>query len=506
MAGMLVSGLSGCNDYLDEQPSKNENLEITTAEQLEALLNKNAFGEKTLDQNTAQLFCSDCFEMTTAQYTGMMMMDAQLLPSKLQTWRMDLTGDANKMTAKWTVEYQRIYLANLVLFYADRVSGSAQLREEVKARAHAMRAYCYIELANTYCQPYGRSTLQTPGLPLKGKPEFEDRIGRATLEETYQFIEQDLAEALKQTRPLVVNGKRESWMESAAMVNATAARFYLNKGDYARAESYAKAALALGNDQLDLQTDITVEQSLNIFTGTFSKSTSAYAQTSSSKTFCADLERAYYLRETYYMGHFTCWPIPSQYLLSLYDKKYDLRYKDFIYDDFQNVYFMGIYGKLFLSNVPGYTIFNSLLSNGPTAAEMLLTQAECLARQNKVSEAMTLLNDFRRKRFSSDAPANLVNLNAADSKAAVKLILEERAREFPFTQRWNDIRRINFNDDPGDDVMIKRHFYTVAMNALDMTKEMDYELTPQTPERYAMAIPDAEISSSGGGIVQNAYK
>lgn len=76
---------------------------------------------------------------------------------------------------------------------------------------------------------------------------------------------------------------------------------------------------------------------------------------------------------------------------------------------------------------------------------MMLIVAECQARQDQVSDAMQTLNDFRRYRISTSAPSEVLNLTASGRDEAVGAILEERAREFPFSRRWNDIRRCNYS-------------------------------------------------------------
>ena len=86
----------------------------------------------------------------------------------------------------------------------------------------------------------------------------------------------------------------------------------------------------------------------------------------------------------------------------------------------------------------------------------------------------------------------------------MKLVMEERMREFPFTLRWNDIRRCNFNTDPNDDVTITRNFYNIDQYSVDTGNIKTYTLTPQS-RRYAVAIPNADIIAGNGDIEQNKY-
>ena len=53
--------------------------------------------------------------------------------------------------------------------------------------------------------------------------------------------------------------------------------------------------------------------------------------------------------------------------------------------------------------------------------------------------------------------------------------------------------------------MTRKDFYTVGKD--DTTDALtDYTLTPTTLSYYAVAIPDVEITASGGEIQQNVYE
>ena len=83
-------------------------------------------------------------------------------------------------------------------------------------------------------------------------------------------------------------------------------------------------------------------------------------------------------------------------------------------------------------------------------------------------------------------------------------------REFPFTLRWHDIRRCNFNDDPNDDITITREFYEIdpsGVHAPLYDEIVEYTLTPKSNKYiYTMAIPSTEVTVSNGMIEQNKYE
>ncbi len=85
------------------------------------------------------------------------------------------------------------------------------------------------------------------------------------------------------------------------------------------------------------------------------------------------------------------------------------------------------------------------------------------------------------------------------------MILDERQREMPFTQRWFDIRRCNSNNDSFDDITLVKSFYPVQQTAVlknDLVRE--YKIEPNS-RKYAAPIPSDELVVSKGVIKQNIY-
>ena len=85
------------------------------------------------------------------------------------------------------------------------------------------------------------------------------------------------------------------------------------------------------------------------------------------------------------------------------------------------------------------------------------------------------------------------------------LILEERHREMPFAMRWQDIRRLAYNDTDYDDIIIERNFYEVNNNVMN-TQIIKNHVLPVKSKRYAQPIIELEISRSNYQLVQNDYK
>ena len=338
---LLTTSFYSCNDYLDEIPEKSSGIVISKVEELDALLSKNNFsGGAILDNNFASILCSDCFEITPEYYDAGLSAASDFIESyQISCWEMPYTSNTNVLTSMWATNFESIYLANLILSSVDEVSGSEEAKANVKYKAHFLRAYNYLELVNYYCMPYGKSTLSELGLPIKRSTSYEEDMHRASLEETYNFIEADIIEAVKLKAPLFDNSGRKSWKETGATVNALAARFYLAKEDYETAQKYAEEALKYGNDILDFNNSSEIDQTFTMCMADMSMvpvSTWWDANDGELSLTIGSRDRSYYSKNNYYMT--TLWGIPSQKLLTSYNQQYDLRYKYFIVKEFQKIY------------------------------------------------------------------------------------------------------------------------------------------------------------------------
>lgn len=207
----------------------------------------------------------------------------------------------------------------------------------------------------------------------------------------------------------------------------------------------------------------------------------------------------YYFRMLY---HESWWYLPSRELLALYDQDNDLRYKYHMVKNYS--YDRGLTTPAY--EYPGYVFFfKDRIPSGPTVAEMLLTKAECQARQGDFAEAMNTVNILRAKRMSNTADPSVVNLSASSKEEAIRKILEERRREMPFTMRWYDVRRFNNNDDPNDDVVMTREFYPYTSSAIQGSEAVKTYTLEKNSRRFAAPIHNTEIESSLGEIQQNKY-
>lgn len=488
----IISVLAfGCESYLDEAPSKSSNLPLETIEQLDALLGNYSYFYQ--DKSRTAVLCTEDWETSDELYNGFhgsTFNSMEIIQNS--TWDVEYTPYDGKSTL-WGGEYNKIFYANMVLYYLDDVFGSDKEKAELRAEANLIKAYSYWLLANTFCLPYNNQNKNELGLTLKSSVSFEESTARSTLEETYAEIESCLTEALKAENTMTESGKFRPWRGSISAARAFAARYYLSIGGYSKALNYANAALNDYSELLDYNTEMEYYESSVMVND--QQITINYPETYRNTT--ADIlsyKEFYYSRVSYLAYK---WYVPSRKLMDLYDQQSDLRYKyNFVEDYSYTLDNTGI-------SYPGVIHQGSYnIPSGPTTSEMILVKAEVLARTGNWQEAMNTLEQLRVKRIDASAYLPLV---ANSQEEAVKLIIKERRIERPFVFTWYDYRRYNNNEVTYDDVNLSRTFYPYNSSAvLDEEQQIEYKLG-KGDRRWARPIPNTEIESSNGVIQQNTY-
>lgn len=514
VAATLLNGCTKVNEFLSEEPSKNSMKPIKTVEQLDAVLASYCVYpvKITMSQNDV-LYSSDDFAVLplvqdnyTRGYT------ITLLPYML--W-----GDKNPDTGShtWGSEYTKLYYANLVLDNVDKAEGSDEQKALLKADAHFLRAHCYFNLALAHTLYYDGSNGDELGVTLKQTSNFEESLARVSLKETWDFIDAELQEALKITKPFIrKDGKHVTWRGSTGAVKAFAARYYLYRADYENAKKYAQAALSEFDEFIDYNdpNEISYNSYSRAVTLTDTQETvriyytNIWVQLDTYFEMEANLESLLGWKEFFYarsMKNGSPWNIPSQELLDTYaedcpggNKQNDLRYKYFMQEN-QSVATLN--KKTSANLYPGYIQYMGDIIAGPTVAEMHLILAECAARSGDAQGAMAQVNALRKNRIEKSV---YQDLTASSPAVALKKVLQERRREMPFSIRWYDLKRLNATD-PDNKVTIRRRFYKYNSSSV-LTGEgvTEYTLEPNS-RHYAIPIPQDEIDKSEGAIEQNKY-
>ena len=499
IAAVCSGALSSCKKFLEEPPSKTTSLVVSTTDQLNALLNNyNVFYK---EGNRSAIYSTDDYGLTQQLYDKRPA-TFSMAAIEFALWDTDYLPDDGREIF-WSDEYKKIFYANMVLNNLEKVTGSDEDKAILNADAHLVRAYSYWELVNTYALPYTDATKGEPGVPIKLSTSFEEPFERQSIEAVYNQIESDLSEALKTPLPLVQNGVARHWRANKAAVNGFAARYWLNRFDYAKALQYANAALADYNTLVDYNTDMHYgrPQTLTVNAGTPQQETVTlqYPYTHDNQSDMTDMlewKEFLYFRM---LNHESWWYVPSQELLNLYDQDHDLRYRYHMVEGYS--YDRGMVKPAY--DYPGYIFFfKDRIPSGPTVAEMYLIKAEALARTGDAAGAMAALNTLRAKRME---PGPWVNLTATGQQDAVKKVIDERRREMPFVQRWFDLRRYNNNADPSDDVNLSKVFYPYTVSSVLSSEPVKTYNLQKNSRRWAAPVPRKEIISSEGAIQQNNY-
>ena len=136
---------------------------------------------------------------------------------------------------------------------------------------------------------------------------------------------------------------------------------------------------------------------------------------------------------------------------------------------------------------------------GLTIQEMLLNRAELLVRTGQWQDGLATLTPLREARYRA---GTATALTASSQDEALRLVLEERRRELPFTFRLGDIKRFSVNETADDDVTITRDFFEVSVTEVDTDTPKTWIIPGNSPA-LAMPIFQTEIDSSQGMIEQN---
>lgn len=507
LVSILINIFFSCEDFLDEPKSKTTGIVPKSIEDLEALLND--YGSFGGEGAAEIIYSTDDFALITDLIDGH---QPTIGIKNVQHGTWDTEFIITDDRPFWPKEWSKVFVANLVLSKLPDVNGSKDQKQQLEAEAHFVRAYSYFQLSNVYCLPYTDANKNELGLPIKTSTSFEESIARATLEETWDFMEADLLKAMELTRTLTAkNGYNRIWRANTAAINGFAARFYLALNDYVTAQAYAQNALDEHNQLRNYNTDMrfsSIPREVSVYIdGTQQNVSIQYPYTHDLQTAPDDKfgwGESYYYR---YLNNSGWNYYPSPELLDLYNKDYDLRYNFHVVENY--TYDRGAIGSSGKSaySYPGYIFFfKSDILSGPSVPEMILIKAECQIRQGDFSGGIATANILRAARMDVNAPENVRNLSATSQPEALTKVLEERRREMPFVHRWYDIRRYNNNDDTSDDVIVTRTFYPYnASTILIGETPINYTLEKNS-RRFARPLPISDIVASEGVLQQNQYQ
>jgi hypothetical protein len=458
---------ASCGQYLEENPDNR--VELNTTKKAAQLLT-NAYSSAGY---TFTEWMSDNVSFTTGTVK---------LPEHNQSyvWE-DVTTDSQDTPIYfWTSTYDAIAHANEVLAVIESLPGERDEKRAVEAEALLTRAYGHFMLVNLFAKHYNAETASSdPGIPyvLEPEREFLKKYNRNTVEEVYDFIEDDLDRGLRLVDASFYanSGKYHFTRESAL---AFASRFYLFKGDYANCVEYSNQLLA--NNPSVFVKDIArlLDETPNP-----DEFISAY-------TSPTDQSNLLMIRQvTNFPVNVGYWPSPGL-VNDLYDNNPWFE-EDVRTSNEYPIYLRGtgwaiakyefLFERTSLTSNVGlyYTIMPAFRGE-----EVLLNRAESYLYLNQSSLAIDDLQVLVNLRYSGSPDVNVPDLEnyygtSNDNVAILSYILEERRKEFMHEGlRWFDIRR-----------------YQIPVQHLDENGQF-VTLQPDDP-RKVLQIPQAAIDVGG---------
>lgn len=357
----------------------------------------------------------------------------------------------------WQVLYSIIYNTNVILDHIDNVSGDSKKKDEIKGQALIMRARCYFDLVRIYQHTYIIAKAK-PGVPLRLQPKLDEAIPRATVEEVYKQIENDLLQA----EDLLVDFQRPN----IGYYNIDVARFilanvYLTMNRWEDASKYSEMV----RSEYPL---MTIEQYKDGFTTMNSEWVLGYAQTTQDSS--RDNLSVYY--------NYNQWTETMSYY-ALYPADH---FVEMMKDDPRGLFMEhptkpGKYVGTKFYDYRTETPYGDMIDF--RSAEMYLVEAEALARQGKTSEALDVLNQLQTAR-------GVECTESSNQSTLLNAILLERRKEM-----WGE----------GLDYWDIKRLQKPIHKSISMGHELDLDL-PANTNILTLMIPDQEILNNNA-MVQN---
>ncbi|WP_426672001.1 RagB/SusD family nutrient uptake outer membrane protein [Mucilaginibacter sp. McL0603] len=362
-------------------------------------------------------------------------------------WNPDIY--AGETAYDWNDTYNRILNENIVLDGIAKVPSdqtSIAGWNNVKGTALFYRAYDFWSLAQEFAKAYDPNTASSDlGIPIRTNPDITVKSVRATVQQTYDLIVNDLLLA----KTLLPDAALFPTRPGKAAVYGMLSRAYMSMSSYDKAFLYADSCLQLSSQLLNY----------NSLSTTSSKPIARFNK-----------EVIYHHTLEYYSAFTNASPnlIVDSVLYNSYSAN-DLR---------KRIFFKDVSG--FKTRKASYG-GASIPFGGIATDEIYLIRAECYARKNDMASAMKDLNTLLFTRWLT---GTFVPYTAANSTEALLQILAERRKELVYRGlRWSDLKRLNKD----------------TQTAVTLTRTLNsksYSLAPNS-NLYVFPIPPAEVQLSG---------
>jgi len=362
--------------------------------------------------------------------------------------------------------YAQIYTYNVVINNIGNVDNASEDEiNVVKAEALFGRAFNYFKLVQTYGKAYDPATADTDyGVPIILEEDINATYIRNSVQDVYDLVIADLTEAA----PLLKLNTSNLFHPSRVSGYLLLSKVYLWMGKYDKALEYAN--IAFENKSFFTLEDLTKYYTVD---GGW------YERIVDSRTEQPMLDIQHITENMYIktsMVDFSLGTLVSDDLMATYDTNLP----NGSIDKRRDLYFATdsatVYSQEFF---PGKTMYIACQQRnaGMMLSELYLILAEAEARVGSKAKALEYLNLLRDFRITDN-----VDLTASTNQEALKMILDERRREFSFNAdfRYQDLKRLN--REPA--------FAKAVVHVIDGET---YTLPPNDP-RYILPLPNSVIN------------
>lgn len=339
--------------------------------------------------------------------------------------------------------YTAIFAANVILEGVQKLPIKVSVNN-MRGEALFHRASLHYGLATMFAHPFDNKNPNDEfGIPVRTSSDASIPTTRATVKSTYDQILVDLKEAYR----LLPDNSAQVTVPLKKSALGLLARVYLSMEQYDSAYRYSELYLKNNSTLLDfskLDPDANFID-LNVEVGN--------------------------------LGFFRGSVVPRFNVANSWFEKFEE-------NDLRSTVFFNVAGNM-ATFAGSYSRRPNDIFCGVATDEMYLISAECLARKNSVGPAMNLLNKLLKSRYAvKDGQSTYIDKTAVNSDQALRIILEERAKQLIRRNvRWSDLRRLN--RDP--------RFAKTLTRVLD---GVTYTLEPNS-DRYTFPIPRDVIRLTG---------
>ena len=226
--------LTSCDDWLDKLPDNR--MELQTPSDVSSLL-------VSAYPSAHPAYLLEMYSDNTDDCVNPSWSEASRFQAQAYNWEdITETGEDESPQELWNRHYLAIASANAAIDLIEGKGSPAEYSEQL-GEALLCRAYAMLQLSTVFCKAYNPATASTDlGLPYPTHPEkvVGTVYTRGTMEDLYGQIDKDLQRGL----PLVSsNYSKPKFHFNTDAAKAFAARFYLYKGDFAKAITYATEVL-----------------------------------------------------------------------------------------------------------------------------------------------------------------------------------------------------------------------------------------------------------------------